>query len=297
MTTLERMKALLRRLSPSWPSTDPDTRVGKELDTIAATLVPVVEPLDGALDEIFPDTTTQLIDRWERITRNPVRTTDTIEARRARVLAVLRRTAGPRLDQLEAMLSGPLDLAVDDIIFIEQIREFINEGLTQTDARVRALSVTPVVARMGKPWPGLVDDTGVRLYVRLSDAVVPVVTLTGPSGATWTVPVDAVEGWYETRTAFDGLPAGGRWDVTLTAPSSVNVEELRLLVSNDVDASQIYNFFVYRDPDLAGDPNIPDAQRLFARTALAQMNAHVIERMAFIVGDAHSLVGREPVGV
>ncbi len=288
-----RVLAALRRLSPVWPSTESDTAVGKELGSVATAIGMLADPLDGALDEVFPDTTTQLIDRWEHIARVPTRTADDIDVRRTRVLSVLRRSSGARLDQLEKMLAGPLDCETADIIWVETLRAFIEDALTETNTTTVA---TPATVLMGKPWPGVIDDTGVRLYVALSALGTPTVTLTSPAGTVWAVPVTAATGWYETRTAFLGEPAGGTWTVTATNGSSVNVTELRLLVSNDIDSAQIYNFFAYRDPDLAGDPDWTEAQRLFHRTALAHMRAFVIQRLGFIVGDPHSVVGREPVG-
>ncbi len=295
--SLARVKAALRRLSPPWPSTETDTSVGKELDSIALAVSMGADPLDTALDETFPDTTEELIDRWELVTRNPVRTTDDIDTRRARVLAVLRRTAGPRLDQLEAMLAAPFDLAVEDIIFYEQTREMIEDGITETDTTTYAITGSPTEIVMGEHWPGVIDDTGVRIYVAISAVGTPTMTLTSPVGTVWDIPVDATTGWYETRTAFLGEVAGGTWLVTASNGSSVNITELRLLVSNDVDSAQIYNFFAYRDPTLAGDADIREAQRLFHRTTLAHMNAHVIQSIGFTVDDEYSLVDRDPVGI
>jgi len=72
--------------------------------------------------------------------------------------------------------------------------------------------------------------------------------------------------------------------------------EFRLLVSNDVDSGQIYNFFVLRDPTLPGTADLVEAQRQFNRTALANMRAFVIETLSLTHGDSHSLMGRDPMG-
>ena len=292
----DRILAALRRISPPWPSTSDDTSVGKELGSIATAIGMAADPLDGALDEVFPDTTEQLIERWEKITRIPTRTTDDIAVRRARVIAVLRRTAGPRLDQLAAMLADPLDIDAGLILMIEQTRERIEDALTEVDTTVRALSASPVTVALGKPWPGLIDDTGVAVYLKLSALGSPTVTLTHPTGVSWTIDVTAAAGWYFNRSTFTGLAAGGTWQLAATDATAPNLQEIRLLVSNDVDSAQIYNFFVYRDPDIAGTPDIPTAQRLLDHTVLAEMFAKVVQRQAFIVGDPLSLCGREPVG-
>lgn len=297
MSTYDRLFAMLRRLSPPWPSTDEDTSVGRELGSIASAMTPAAERVDDLWNELFPDRASETLARWEFITRTPIRTSDDDATRQARILSVLRRASGPRIDQLGKMLAAVMDLDVGDIQFIEQLRSDIEAVLTHTDSTVRALSGTPTLVSMGEPWPGVVDDTGVRLYVKLSALGTPTVTLTSPQGTTWTVPVDSTEDWYETRSTFLDDLAGGRWTVSAANGSAVNLEELRLLVSNDIDAAQIYNFFAYRDPGLAGTPNIPESHRLFHRTALGHMNSHVIESLAFTVDDPYSLVDRDPVGV
>lgn len=295
--SLSRMQAMLRRLSPSWPSTAPDTSVGKELDSIAVPLGMAADIVDTTLDESFPDTADRLLARWEAVTRVSNKGDQDIDARRARVLAVLRRTSGPRLDQLEAMLAAPLDTDIGNLIWIEQTRFFIENALTVVDTTTRAINATPTLVNLGQPWPGVVDTTGVRVYLKFSALGTPVVHLNGPDGTLFILSVTSTEGWYETRATFLGKPAAGAWTLSLSNGSAVNLLEARLLVSNDVDSAQIYNFFVYRDPALPGSPDIAEAQRLFARTALGHFNAHVIERLSFIVGDPHSLCGREPLGV
>jgi hypothetical protein len=294
-----RVLAALKRISPSWPSTDTTKSVGKELGTIATAIGMAADRIDSVLDEIFPDTTTEEIERWERITRVPVRIGDDLATRRTRILSVLRRVSGPRIEQLEKMLSGPLDLDPEDMIWIEPLRSFIEEALTETTGIV-ALSVPssdpPLIVQLGKPWPGIVDDAGVQVYIAMSSVGTAVATLTSPSGTTWTIPVDATTGWYFTRTEFTDEAAGGQWTLKITDNGSPTLTEFRLLVSNDVDSAQIYNFFVLRDPGLSGTADLVEAQRLFHRTALGNMRAFVIETLAFTVGDSHSLVGRDPVG-
>lgn len=298
MSALARIKAALRRLSPSWPSTEPDTSVGKEIDSIAASYTPVADLLDEVIEELFPDGTTKLVARWEKIARQLARPGDTIDMRRERIQAVLRRLSGPRLDQLAKMLSGPFDLSVDDIIFVEPLRSMIEDGMTQTNVSTWALSASPTLIKMGLPWPGVIDDFGVRLYIATDNPLdQPTIVVRSPNGTTWTI-LFVANGWYVADTLFVGERAGGHWSLTATtAGGPTSITELRLLVSNDVDSAQIYNFFALRDASLPGTPDIATSQRLFAHTALGHNNAQVIERAAFIVGDPHSLCGREPVGV
>lgn len=296
--SLSRIKAALRRISPVWPSTATDTSVGKELDSIATAIGTAADPVDDAFDEQFPDTASQLLDRWEKVTRVPTRTSDSDAVRQTRILSVLRRTNGPRLDQLENMLAGPFDLAVDDIVFIEATRAAIEEAQISENAGTYALTSTALRVELGKPWPGVVDATGVRLYILRDNAIgTPVITLTSPAGTIWTVPFTGTEGTYENRSAFLGQIAGGKWTLTAsTAGGATSLISLSLIVSNDIDSSAIYNFFALRDADLAGSPDLVEAQRLLHRTALGHMRAQVTERMESIVDDTHSRVDREPTG-
>lgn len=294
-----RVLGMLRRISPPWPFTDADTSVGAEIGSIAVAIGMATDPLDGVLDEVFPDTTTQLLPRWETITRIPTRTGDDIAVRRARVLAVLRRTSGPRLDQLAKMLSGPLGIDAGDMQFFEPLRSMIEDAITQSTGTISiALTPTPTLFTFGKPWPGVVDDAGVSVYLDLDVLDGQIVTVTAPTGATWMFSPTVNQDWTRNRTAFTGAVAGGAWSVSVSDATSVShIRKVRLLVSNDVDSGQIYSFFVLRDPTLPGVADLGEAQRLFHRTALANMRSFVIENMAFAVGDSHSLCGRDPVGV
>jgi hypothetical protein len=294
-----RILAALKRISPAWPSTDDDKAVGKELGSIAAVLAAVADRVDGVLDEIFPDTTTELIERWEGITKNPVRPSDDDDTRRARILSVLRRVSGPRIEQLEKMLEGPLDLASSDMVWVEGDRFSVDEMLTETTGIVAyAVPTTSpgLKVQLGEPWPGVVDDTGVKVYIDVSAIGTTVATLTSPSGTVWTIPVTATTGWYFTRTVFTGELAGGLWTLEIKDSTAPALNEFRLLVSNDVDASRIYQFFVLRDPGLAGTADLVQAQKLLRRTALGNMKARVVETLAFKTGDPYSLTGRDPLG-
>jgi hypothetical protein len=288
---------VLRRLSPAFPSTDADKAVGKELGSIATAIATAYDRLDAIPDEMFPDTATETIERWEKVTRVSSFSADPIADRRQRVLNVLRRLSGPRLDQLSKALAGPLDLDELDITFVEVMRSFIDEALTVTDASTHAITGSPTTLHLGEPYPGTVDDFGVRLYVALSALGTPTVVVTSPEGTTWSPTITSTAGWYRDRTTFLGEIAGGDWKVTVTNGSAVNMTDCRLLVSNNVDSGQIYNLFAYADPNLTAEPDLVEAQRILHRTALGHLRAFVIQSLAFTVGDEFSLVGRDPVGV
>ena len=290
----DRVLALLKRLSPVFPSTDSDKAVGKELASIALAIATATDPLDDVLDESFPDTADALLDRWEAITRVPSRSGADLDARRALVLAVMRRAAGTRLDQLAALLSGPLDLAVDDITFVETYRQTIDDALTEDSGEIDL--AIPCASYLGREWPNEVDDRGVRVLIDgSSDAVT--YTLTSPSGTVWDVSTGTVldGGWVETRSAFLGEKAGGLWLLTADGLSGT-LSSWKLLVSNTIDSAQIYNFHVRRDPDLPGTPDLAEAQRLFRRSALAHMLSKVYETDIAICDDPHSLCDRDLVG-
>jgi len=216
-----RVLAALKRNSPPWPSTATDKKVGKELGSIAVAIGTATDPVDTVLDEVFPDTTTQLIDRWEKITRVATRTSDPIATRRSRVLSVLRRSSGARIDQLEKMLAGPLACSTDDMVWVEQLRDFIEEALLQTTGVVSLAvptSAPGLSVKLGKCWPGVVDGAGVQVYLALSSVGATVATLTSPDGTAWTIPVNATTGWYFTRSVFTGkVPGlgGGQWTLNI----------------------------------------------------------------------------------
>lgn len=302
-----RVLALLERLSPVWPSTATDKLVGKELGVIATALGHATDVLDTLMDETFPDTTDQLIARWEKVCRIPVRSADSLAVRRSRVLSVLRRTSGPRLEQLRGMLAGPFDLTEDEILFIEPARAQIEDVLRIELSNTYALTSASTPIRISRPWPGLVDSFGVKIEIECtggpSAANEIAIIVQSPSGTQWNLGDIAANGFDGTRqsfrdaSTFEGETAGGTWTIFASAPvGSCSIVFLSLLVSNDVDAASIYHFYAVRDADLAGDPDITEAQRLFQRTAHGHNKSLVAERLALVHGDDHSLHGREPHG-
>lgn len=298
--SLASVLATLRRLSPDWPSTDPNTDVGKELGSIAVATAMAKDAADAFIDEFFPDTTTVLASRWEQALKVATVTSDAIGVRRARLVARLRKINGPRISQLENMLAPVLALDPSDMVWVEPLRQFLDEALTNTTGVVSLAvpATSPGLSlSLGSPWPGVVDDWGVHVYIAMSAHGTTVATLTAPDGTVWTIPVTAATGWYRTRTTFLGKMAGGTWTLNIVDSSAPTLTTAKLLVSNDVDSGQIYNFFVLRDPTLPGTADLVEAQRLFKSTALAHNRAFVVEKLAFTLGDPHSLMGRDPMGV
>jgi hypothetical protein len=299
--SLVRVVAALVRNSPPWPSTAPDTDVGRELGSIGLAIAMLADQVDAVLDELFPDTTNRLIDRWEAVARVPSRPDDLITTRRARVLAVLRRVNGPQPARLAAALAPLLSVDPSAVVFLEQLRANIDAALTMTTGPITALLPTAAPGArfvLGSPWPGNVDDFGARVYLAVDTFVAPVVTLTHGDGTSWTFTPRSNAVFTHNRTGFLGHAAAGPWAVSVYDPAGgVHATEVRIEISNDVDSGQIYNFFVIRDPGLPGTADIAEAQRQFTRLALANMNAIVAERSAFVVDDPHSVVDRDPVGV
>ncbi len=289
-----RVLAAITRLSPPWPSTLATSRNGKELDVIAQVVARVVDRVDAFVgDDYYPDTTTSLLTRWESICRTASIFTKATADRHERILSVLRRVAGPKPDQIRTVLAPILDCAEDDLVILETLREFIEDELTQVSTATFSLSASPISLVLGKPWPGKVDDTGVRLYLRQTALGTPTVTLKSPSGTTWAVSVTAAEGWYENRTAFLGEPAGGAWTVSVAnGTGGVNLLETRLLVSNDVDSGAIYCTTTVRVAT-GGEPDVPEAQRVLSRMALTHMDARVAEALELVCDVG--ICDREPV--
>jgi uncharacterized protein YmfQ (DUF2313 family) len=276
-----------------------DTKIGRELGTLAWIAARANDRVEAVLAEVFPDTSDESLARWEFITRTATNESLTITQRRARVLSVLRRSGGVQLDRLAAMLYGVLGLtSPNDVQFQETTRAQIDAGLTiESDVMNVAIPAggSPLVVGLSAPYPGFVDDYGVQVYIQVSAIGSPVVLLESPDRLTAAgVTLTAAAGYYEHRVAFFGKQAAGEWRLHLTDSSGgKTLTRWAIRVSNDVDSGQIYNFFAYRDMGLPGTPDLLEAQRLFNRSALGHMSPSVITKEEFVVDD--SLVDREPV--
>lgn len=293
--SLARVLAALRWLSPSFPDVSTtDTSAGKELNSIATIAARAVDRFDVMFDELWPQLATETIDRWLKIAKVNLPATASLAEKRAKVVTVFRRSNGVDLVRLAKSLAPLFDLTDAQVEFIEAMRSSIDDALTESSFVLGAAS--PATAQLGKPWPGVIDDTGVRVYVDVSTIAASTVTLKHPDGTTWTIPLTATTGWYENRTLFLGKAPAGLWTLSYTAAGGV-LNRWKLCVSNDVDAAQIYYFYARRNPDISGTPDLLEAQRIFTLTALAHMRTYVCERNRMIVDDDKCLVDREPIGV
>lgn len=296
-TSYDRVLTALRRLF-AWPVTltrpggalPPltDSSVGRELGSIAWMGARANDRGEAMYTEIFPDTTVETIERWEKVTLRPTVPDLTLDERRQRVLAVLRRTSGVQPLGLSTSLLGVLDLTdIDQVIFFETIRAQIDAALTVELGGINMpIPIgTPAEISVDVPWPGVVDDLGVQVYIQTIGPGIPTATLRSPEGTVWNVGnIPSLYGYFETRTEFTGERAGGKWTLALFNSDPGNVLTFfSIRVSNDIDAGQIYNFFVYRDMSLPGTPDVQEAQRIVEHTALAHMNPSVIINDACVV--------------
>lgn len=63
------------------------------------------------------------------------------------------------------------------------------------------------------------------------------------------------------------------------------------------DETEVYRFFVYRDPALAGTPDIPAAQIELDDISHSHTKGHVIESIDFLCDDSESLTDRDLLGI
>lgn len=279
-----------------------------EANSFAVALARANDFVEAMLNELFGDTASLSIDRWERVHRVPVRPNDALQARRNRVLAVIQRVNGPQPARLEAMLTNLLNCTSAQLALVEQMRANIEAGLTLTTGAivvsppaVPAQPITPLL-RLGAPFPGVIDDMGVRVYLSFEGITHGLgntqILVVHPDGTSWVFGPDQYARWYENRTTFLGKPAAGMWSFFIWDPvGQSQLLEARLLVSNDQDSAQIYRYYAVRDAALVGAPDIAEAQRQFQRHALGHMASTVAEHTAAICDEAHSLCDREPMGV
>lgn len=81
------------------------------------------------------------------------------------------------------------------------------------------------------------------------------------------------------------------------APADVVIIERTLAFCAAVrNEREIYRFLVYRDPNAPGAYFLDSAQALLDKMSPSHTQGHVIESIAFRVGDPHSLVGRDILG-
>jgi hypothetical protein len=302
-TSYARVYAALKRHMPKGlPAWEDDaSAILRELGVIGWVVARVADRFEAMFEELFPDGAVETLSRWEALFRIPTRLGDSTDTRRTRLTATVGRVAGNTVAQLRTLLAPLFGTVEDDVDFIEVLRSQIDDGLTVTTGAIAA--ALPTSQSFTKWWPGVVDEYGVHVFLKLSSNPFITAVLTGPDGTRWQIPPTfpgvspGVAGaWYQTRTVFLGKPAAGTWTLTLDG-AATNLVEARLFVSNDVDAAQIYRLFVRRDHGLAGNPDLTESQRILRKTAVAHYKSLVCERLAMVADDAQSLTDRDPVGV
>jgi hypothetical protein len=307
-SSFDRVLATLRRL---WPfeftltrsagaaPAAADSKLGMELGSIAWIFARVADRVEAMLVELFPDTADESITRWEKVASTASNFAAATSSRQERVLSVLRRVADIQFTSLHNMLYGILGLdSPEDVQIFEVDRGQIEAGLAIESGIInQAITGVPTELTLTlPPFPDVIDDYGVMLYLSVDSYAGPTVTLTSPAGTVWNVPVEPdspIEHYFINREDFADEDARGVWTMSIADSGSLVLYEWAIIASNAIDSGQIYNTFAFVDPALSPSPDIREAQRLFNRTALAHLNPKVITAEEFIVDT--SLVDREPV--
>lgn len=310
MAVFDRVLAALRRLQPlGFYSDDDASGVVHELRAIARALASPAERIDTLLATFLPDRADELLDRWEGLVGLVTRASDQLGARQARVVGRLRRSRGYTHSRIAAVTAPSLGLTPEQLVYLETDRAAVEAAMTDGE-NVGALAIplgamAGIARQLGRPWPGKVDFSGVRVRLVMTDAstVLLTVKLTHRDGTAWTIWAPHDQGMWGDRTfttsVFLGKAALGPWTLSITNTDGAHSPALvqwSLLVSNDVDAAQIFHWHLQRDPALGGAADLVEAQRLVRNTAAAHYLGEVCERAAFIVDDTHSVVDRDPVG-
>jgi hypothetical protein len=84
----------------------------------------------------------------------------------------------------------------------------------------------------------------------------------------------------------------------LADPSDVVViETSRALAIAVGDDREIFRFFIYRDPLVAGTPDLVEAERIMNNQKPSHTSGHIIESIDFLTDDPESLTNRDLLGV
>lgn len=299
-SSLARVYAAAKRLMPrglaAWE--DDASAVLRELATVAWTMARATDRVEAMFDELFPDSATETLDRWERLFGIAVRPADSIETRQTRLIATMGRVAGNTLDQLSLLLAPLLGIDASQMQWVEVLRTQIDAALTETTGAIAdAVTTSGVTYVMGRPWPGVVDGLGISVYLNLSGLNGQQVTVTHPDGTAWTFAPSSANGWTSNRVLFAGKPAAGRWKVSVRASLVASVlSEARLMVSNDVDAAQIYSLRLFADPAVAMTPDLSESMRVLKKTAVAHVLSLVTQQRAIFFDTPLGRHDRDPVG-
>jgi uncharacterized protein YmfQ (DUF2313 family) len=81
-------------------------------------------------------------------------------------------------------------------------------------------------------------------------------------------------------------------------PADVEVIEISAAeAASTGDSSEVYRFFIYRDPSLPGTYDVAEAQAIVDTISHSHTRGHVIESVAMICDDPESLCDRDIIGV
>lgn len=307
--TLQKVFDALKELQPRGLfKPEDETAANNELLAIATALARVNDPVETVLAALLLQRP-ELIDRWEALLRLSNRPDLNSTERYSRIEGALRRRIGYDKKRLGEALAVLLDCDPSDLIWIEQMRADIDTMTTQmeTPGDLLPVGADSWLRILHWPWPGVVDDTGVRLTVdvTVADAIDLEVELLHASGVVWRPwsytesSVDLVLA-AEERDLFKGLVARGPWTLRVRDPigasGAATINSWSLRISNDVDSSSIYTGFVVRPIALGLTTDIEPAQRLLTFAGVANVRASVCERTELLFDDARSRLDREPIG-
>lgn len=105
-------------------SKDPSSAIQRELMVEGDGLGKVMGAVGELLDDFLPDRATRSLERWEALTRLSPRPGDSIDQRRGRVVAFLRKIHGFNRDQIRLALEDILDCDGDDLEILEVSNRF-----------------------------------------------------------------------------------------------------------------------------------------------------------------------------
>ena len=122
---LEKYRKIIRDLFPrgfAWESkNEKNTTLRKLIDSLGFEPCRIEEAASAFIDDVFPDTTTNLLEDWERLLNLPDECEPspenlTIEERRQRVIQVLTTLGGQNVDFFQTLVSNfGLDIDVIDV--------------------------------------------------------------------------------------------------------------------------------------------------------------------------------------
>lgn len=365
-------------------STDPESAIQRELQVEGGALGVAWGHTEELEEYALPDRAFRLLSRWETVLRLKPQPSDTIDQRRTRLVAHLRKTHGYQKSEIVKALAAILDLEEADVeilrnsnilednfdgaAFHSRWMEEPNDGLItfvaandrfdivadtidarwtgEIDVAPRIRTTVPegdeceVMARLDI-FPDVAEDMLAGIYY--SNRITDEAHLFG-------ITYDGADPRFAHRTIIDGVltvhlaiaiavPAApfylrmkrtaaglldmqfsetgiyGPWTTAFAGVATIDDPHwCGVVVCSDVNPCPAllvscdffriwtprgrlpFQWFVYRDPALAGDPDLEGAQAVVNRMTPAHSDGRVIEATTFLAGDEDCLAGREPVG-